>query len=183
MAYVTAGSARITGSIRMAALLSTMSAKAICGCSRRYPPFHSRSRRMVPIFVGFNDGNFDEFETFLLTDWMHHSPRRCWQRTSMWRPSTFRNVPAESCLYSHAICRRPLAEDRNKSMKAGACAEYLRILRQQDAADRGNRRRSVKIIDRSNFPATDIAAAIVTVKPGGLRDSTGIRTRMNGSTS
>ena len=29
---------------------------------------------------------------------------------------------------------------------------------------------SVKIVDRHNFPATDIAAAIVTVKPGGLRE-------------
>jgi oxalate decarboxylase len=29
---------------------------------------------------------------------------------------------------------------------------------------------SVKIVDRNNFPATDIAAAIVTVKPGGLRE-------------
>jgi oxalate decarboxylase len=29
---------------------------------------------------------------------------------------------------------------------------------------------SVKIVDRKNFPATDIAAAIVTVKPGGLRE-------------
>jgi oxalate decarboxylase len=29
---------------------------------------------------------------------------------------------------------------------------------------------SVKIVDRSNFPATNIAAAIVTLKPGGLRE-------------
>jgi oxalate decarboxylase len=28
----------------------------------------------------------------------------------------------------------------------------------------------VKIIDKKNFPATDIAAAIVTLKPGGLRE-------------
>ena len=29
---------------------------------------------------------------------------------------------------------------------------------------------SVKIVDRNNFPATNIAAAIVTLKPGGLRE-------------
>jgi oxalate decarboxylase len=29
---------------------------------------------------------------------------------------------------------------------------------------------SVKIVDHNNFPATNIAAAIVTVKPGGLRE-------------
>jgi oxalate decarboxylase len=29
---------------------------------------------------------------------------------------------------------------------------------------------SVKLIDRSIFPATEIAAAVVTVKPGGLRE-------------
>src|ERR1700677_5287681 len=28
----------------------------------------------------------------------------------------------------------------------------------------------VKVVDRRNFPATDIAAAIVTLKPGGLRE-------------
>ena len=28
----------------------------------------------------------------------------------------------------------------------------------------------VKIVDRKNFPATDIASAIVTLKPGGLRE-------------
>ena len=29
---------------------------------------------------------------------------------------------------------------------------------------------SVKIVDRRNFPATNIAAAIVTLKPGGLHE-------------
>ena len=28
----------------------------------------------------------------------------------------------------------------------------------------------VKIVDRKNFPATNIASAIVTLKPGGLRE-------------
>jgi oxalate decarboxylase len=41
----------------------------------------------------------------------------------------------------------------------------------------------VKIIDQKIWPATNIAVAIVTLKPGGLREMHCIPTKTNGSTT
>ena len=45
----------------------------------------------------FDDGNFDEFHTFLITDWLAHTPRKSSRRTSTYlnRPST--RFPRRSC--------------------------------------------------------------------------------------
>src|SRR6202046_894173 len=41
----------------------------------------------------FNDGNFNEFETFLLTDWLHHTPKEVLAKNFNVPESTFDNVP------------------------------------------------------------------------------------------
>jgi oxalate decarboxylase len=30
----------------------------------------------------FDDGNFSENDTFMVSDWFNHTPKRCWRRTS-----------------------------------------------------------------------------------------------------
>src|SRR6267143_2036249 len=65
------------------------------------------SRRKIPIPYGlrrrtadrcqfllvFNDGDFDEFETFLITDWMTHTPKEVLAKNFKVPASTFDRVP------------------------------------------------------------------------------------------
>src|SRR5882724_5871477 len=41
----------------------------------------------------FDDGNFDEFQTFLITDWLGHTPKGVLAKNFQAPESTFNNVP------------------------------------------------------------------------------------------
>jgi len=66
----------------------------------------------------FNDGNFDEFETFLLTDWMHHTPKEVLAKNFNVAASTFRNVPSRELFIFPRDLPGLSLKNRNKSMKA-----------------------------------------------------------------
>ena len=119
----------------------------------------------------FNDGNFNEFETFLLTDWLHHTPKEVLAKNFGVPESTFDKVPKRELFIFPRDLPRPLAEEK-KEVSAGtgfvpnSFAFFTDKMKPTKVTPGGE----VKIIDRKNFPATNIAAAIVTLKPGGLRE-------------
>jgi oxalate decarboxylase len=119
----------------------------------------------------FDDGNFNEFATFLLTDWMHHTPKEVLAKNFNVAESTFNNVPARELFIFPRDLPRPLAEEQKQVYEGSAPVQnsfsFLASKMQPTKVTAGG---SVKIVDRRNFPATNIAAAIVTVKPGGLRE-------------
>ena len=119
----------------------------------------------------FNDGNFNEFETFLLTDWMHHTPKEVLAKNFSVPASTFNNVPKRELFIFPRELPRPLEEER-REVYAGSgpvpnSFSFFASKMQPTKATAGGQ---VKIVDRRNFPATNIASAIVTLKPGGLRE-------------
>jgi len=119
----------------------------------------------------FDDGNFNEFETFLLTDWLHHTPPEVLGKNFNVPASTFNNVPAHEKFIFNAELPRPLTEEKKQVYEAvgpvpNSYAFYASKMEPTKVTPGG----SVKIVDRNNFSATGIAAAIVTLKPGGLRE-------------
>jgi oxalate decarboxylase len=119
----------------------------------------------------FNDGNFNEFETFLLTDWLHHTPKEVLAKNFNVPASTFDNVPQRERFIFPAELPRPLAEERKQVYEVnGPVANTFAFFTDKMQPTKVTAGGSVKIVDRNNFPATDIAAAIVTVRPGGLRE-------------
>jgi oxalate decarboxylase len=119
----------------------------------------------------FNDGNFNEFETFLLTDWLHHTPREVLAKNFGVPESTFNNVPTRERFIFPTELPRPLAEEKKQAYEAsGPVPDSFAFFTGKMQPTKVTAGGSVKIVDRHNFPATDIAAAIVTVKPGGLRE-------------
>ncbi len=119
----------------------------------------------------FNDGNFNEFSTFLLSDWFHHTPKDVLAKNFGVSETVFKDVPKEKLYIFQSQLPRPLEEEQAQAAE-GTGAEHERYLfrpstMQPSIARAGG---TVKIIDHKNFPVTDIAAAIVTVKPGGLRE-------------
>ena len=69
--------------------------KGISGCSRAacHTQFRVWDEDGCQFLLVFNDGNFNEFETFLLTDWLHHTPKEVLAKNFNVSESTFDNVP------------------------------------------------------------------------------------------
>lgn len=119
----------------------------------------------------FNDGNFNEFETFLLTDWMHHTPKEVLAKNFNTPESTFNNVPTHELFIFPRDLPRPLAEEQKEAYEgSGPVPDSYSFFASKMQPTKVTAGGSVKIVDHKNFPATNIAAAIVTLKPGGLRE-------------
>jgi len=119
----------------------------------------------------FDDGNFNEFETFLLTDWLHHTPREVLAKNFNAPEATFDKVPKRELFIFPRELPRPLEEERAQVVaETGATPNSFAFFASKMQPTKVSAGGSVKLIDRGNFPATNIAAAIVTLKPGGLRE-------------
>ncbi|KAH8916093.1 oxalate decarboxylase [Atractiella rhizophila] len=121
----------------------------------------------------FDDGGFDEDSTFLLTDWLIHTPMGVLDKNFGFsaQSTAFSDLPG-SQLY---IFKAPVPDsvDEQKQDIVSPFGEvpnsYVYALSQQQAKQLSGG--SVKIVDSSNFPAsTAIAAALVTINPGAIRE-------------
>jgi oxalate decarboxylase len=109
----------------------------------------------------FDDGGFSEHATFLLTDWLAHTPREIVARNLRLRGDELDRLPGdERYIFPAASPDAPPRSDGGG---------FSHRLSRQRAPRRGGGR--VRIADSGNFPAaTTIAAALVEVEPGGLRE-------------
>ncbi|MGA8939141.1 MAG: cupin domain-containing protein [Acidobacteriaceae bacterium] len=119
----------------------------------------------------FNDGNFNEFDTFLLSEWFAHTPKEVLAKNFNVPESTFDNVPTERLYIFQSDPPRPLAEEQKQAGAVTGDIDNKFVFRPSSMAPtKVTRGGEVKIIDKKLFPATDISAAIVRLKPGGLRE-------------
>lgn len=119
----------------------------------------------------FDDGTFNEFETFLLTDWLAHTPADILSKNFAVPPTTFSNVPKKELF----IFQRELPDELTAEQKAAAAGsgeiDQQFVFRPSTIKPiKATKSGEVKIIDSTNFPVTPIASAIVTLHPGGLRE-------------
>ena len=119
----------------------------------------------------FKDGNFNEFGTFLLTDWLHHTPKEVLAKNFDVPEYTFDKVPKRELFIFQRELPRPFAEEKRQvEAVTGAVPNSFAFFPGKMRPSKVSKGGEVKIVDRKNFPATDIASAIVTLKPGGLRE-------------
>jgi oxalate decarboxylase len=119
----------------------------------------------------FNDGNFDEFHTFLLTDWLAHVPKEVLAKNFGVPQSTFDKVPKHELFIFQSQLPGPLQAERAQAAEGTSVVKPTFSFRPKDMKPtKVQPGGEVKIIDSNNFPVTPIAAAIVTLKPGGLRE-------------
>jgi oxalate decarboxylase len=120
----------------------------------------------------FDDGDFSEFDTFLLTDWVSHTPRNVLAKNFGVPESAFAHISAsiesERYIFPGEV-PGPLRSDEVRSPYGTIPRGFAhRLMAQKPIACPGGR---VRIVDASNFPAsTTIAAALVEVDPGGMRE-------------
>jgi oxalate decarboxylase len=119
----------------------------------------------------FNDGAFNENETFLLTDWFRHTPPEVLAKNFGVPASTFANVPKKELYMFASELPRPLAEEQKQAAEGSGQIDGSFVFYASKAKPtRVRTGGEVLIVDRSNFAVTNIASAIVTLKPGGLRE-------------
>jgi oxalate decarboxylase len=122
----------------------------------------------------FNQGNFSEESTLLLSDWLKHTPPEILQQNFGLTAEAIENLPKGEPLYIFKSdepvksLEGEIAEVAKRAAKPKMSytfkASTMKPTKQSDAG-------SVKIIDSRNFPASvKIAGAIVTVKPGCIRE-------------
>jgi oxalate decarboxylase len=120
----------------------------------------------------FDDGHFSENETFLISDWFAHTPRDVLAKNFGVPEVAFADIPTdlehERYIFPGEV-PGPIASDAVESPAGPVPQAYsYRLLSQEPMETAGGR---VQIVDSSNFPvATTIAAALVEVDPGGLRE-------------
>jgi oxalate decarboxylase len=119
----------------------------------------------------FDDGNFDEFHTFLITDWLSHTPKEVLAKNFAVQPSTFDKVPKKELFIFQTGLPGPLQAEQAQGAEGtgsvGNRFDFKASAMQPTKVTRGG---EVKIIDSKIFPVTPISSAIVTLKPGGLRE-------------
>jgi oxalate decarboxylase len=117
----------------------------------------------------FDDGDFDEDNTFLLSDWFKHTLPEVLEKNFGVPAATFADVPDPSRLYIFpAPVPGPLAADRI----VGAIEVPQRFSHRMSAQTPiRTKSGTVRITDTRIFPVSKtIAAALVEVEPGGLRE-------------
>ncbi len=119
----------------------------------------------------FDDGSFNEFATFLLTDWLAHTPPEVLAKNFNVPAETFAKVPAKELFIFARDLPRPLAEEQKQAEAGTGRVPHSFDFRPSEMKPtKVSKGGEVKIVDRKIWPATNIAAAIVTLKPGGLRE-------------
>jgi oxalate decarboxylase len=122
--------------------------------------------------LAFDDGGFSENETFLITDWFAHTPPEVLAQNFGVAESAFINLPTDydHTRYIFAGELPPPVEWDAVAAPGGLVPQTFshRMLAQEPIKAAGGQ---VRITDSTNFPASKtIAAALVEVEPGGLRE-------------
>jgi oxalate decarboxylase len=117
----------------------------------------------------FDDGDFDEDNTFLLSDWFKHVPSDVLAKNFGVDASLFGHTRDPSELYIFPLpVPGPLASDKIAGATPVPQSMSHRMLAQQPIKTKSG---TVRITDSAVFPVSKtIAAALVEVEPGAMRE-------------
>jgi len=117
----------------------------------------------------FDDGDFDEDNTFLISDWFKHVPPEVLGKNFGVPASLFGHTPDPSELYIFpGPIPGPLSSDKITGATEVPRRFSHRLMAQEPIKTKSG---TVRISDSSTFPASiTIAAALVEVNPGGMRE-------------
>src|SRR6266481_2446252 len=120
----------------------------------------------------FDDGDFSESETVLLSDSMAHIPREVLSKNFGVAEQALKNLPGQELFIFQTKVPGPLEADQKAA--AGSLSSSPRdfAFRTMDfPVTKSTKGGDVRIVDSSVFKAaTTVAMAMVTLHPGGLRE-------------
>jgi oxalate decarboxylase len=120
----------------------------------------------------FDDGNFSEYATVLLSDWMAHTPKDVLSKNFGVSQKALEKLPKEELFIFQSEVPGSLEADQKASAGTrGLSPTDFSFRTMQMPVTKRTKGGEVRIIDSSQFKvAKTIAAAIVTVHPGGIRE-------------
>src|SRR6201993_4771096 len=120
----------------------------------------------------FNQGNFSEDGTMLLSEWMAHTPPEVLMKNFGLDREALAKLPTEALyIFPGAVPTNTVAQDKEEiGGSAVASPSQITFKMKSMAPTRSAEKGEVRIVDSRNFPLTKLAAALVTLKPGGLRE-------------
>jgi len=119
----------------------------------------------------FDEGAFSEDDTFLLSEFLAHTSPEMVEKNTGWPREVWDTLPAEELYIFEAPLPDSLEKERaflgehlemkiQYTFKMGSMAPVLK-----------NASGEVRVVDSRNFPvAQNIAAALLTIRPGGVRE-------------
>ena len=120
--------------------------------------------------LAFADGSFSEDNTFAITDMFAHMPKQTLAKNLGIDPTALDKIPAGEKFIFQAGLPPALQADMIES-PAGRVPQDMKF-QMTKMAPTPSPGGSVRIVDTRNFPiSTDIAAALVEVQPGHMRET------------
>jgi oxalate decarboxylase len=120
----------------------------------------------------FDEGAFSEDSTFLLSEWMAHTPPSVLSKNFGLPESALRTLPSKDLFIFPAPLPSSLAQDKASVGGSRAESPFQYTFKMESmAATKKTKGGEARVVDSHNFPAsTNIAAALVNIKPGCLRE-------------
>jgi oxalate decarboxylase len=122
--------------------------------------------------LAFDNGMSSEYNTLLVTDWVAHTPPEVLAKNFGVPADTFKNIPLQNRWIFQGDVPGPLAADQAAAKAAAGDPPFPFTFALSDMKpNRVTAGGQVQIADSTNFNvSTTVAAALVTVKPGGMRE-------------
>lgn len=120
----------------------------------------------------FNEGHFSEENTFLLSEWVAHTPPEILEKNLNLEPSAIAKLPKRELFIFPAELPQALAQDKAAagSSPQQSPVQYTFRMGAMDST-KTSPGGEVRIVDSKNFPPSlTVAAGLVTLRPGGMRE-------------
>ena len=119
----------------------------------------------------FDDGEFSESETVLLSDAMAHLPPEVLAKNFAVDQDAFKNVPREELFIFQTDVPGELEADQKAAAGArGKSPKDFAFRTMEMPPTKQTMGGEVRVVDSSNFKVSTTAMAMVTIHPGGLRE-------------
>lgn len=118
----------------------------------------------------FDDGSFSEESTFLVTDWLAHTPKSVIAKNFHLAPEIFAHLPEKEKYIFQGSQPGSIDQERpqGSNVKKSKYQFTHKMLAQDPKITSGG---EVRITDSKNFPISKtVAAAHLTIEPGALRE-------------
>src|SRR6202453_3920592 len=120
----------------------------------------------------FNQGDFSEDGTMLLSEWMAHTPTEVLMKNFGVDRGALAKLPTDALyIFPGAVPANTVAQDKEEIGGSSVASSFQATFKMKSMAPtRATEKGEVRIVDSRNFPQVKLAAALVTLKPGGLRE-------------
>jgi len=122
--------------------------------------------------LAFDNGAAGEYNTLLVTDWIAHTPPEVLAKNFGVPEASFKNIPVDQRWIFQSDMPGSLAADQQAMASSAGTPPHPFVFRLSDMPpNKVTKSGAVRIADSTNFVVSKtVAAALVTVKPGGMRE-------------